>query len=76
MTVGDGVPVPPPPVALNVEPMAPNLMFEKVTDAPADDASTSVGCPVEVAQVPRLIPGLLGSAVVGKLLSSHNISAA
>jgi len=40
-----------------VEPMGPNLMSEKVTLEFACFASTSLGSPDVVAQVPRAAPG-------------------
>ena len=51
--------------AEKVEPMSPNLMLEKMTDALGLLDSTSVGTPEVVAQGPREIPGLEASASVG-----------
>jgi hypothetical protein len=42
------------PLALNVDPMGPNLMFEYTTCALALCASTVGGAPEVVAHVPRL----------------------
>ena len=48
-----------------VEPMSPNLMLEKITDALALTDSTVAGRPELAEQVPRAIPGCVVGAVVG-----------
>ena len=53
------------PLELNVEPIGPNLMFEKVTEALGLFVSTSSGVPDEVGHAPREIPGVDGSMSVG-----------
>jgi len=66
---GGGV-VPEPPEG-KVLPMAPHLMFEKVTEAPGELASTSTGFPEVVEQDPRLTPASVGDLVEGYGASSH-----
>ncbi|OBZ79978.1 hypothetical protein A0H81_01433 [Grifola frondosa] len=50
---------------LKVEPMSPNLMFEKMTEAPGLCDSTSVGTPEAVAHGLREIPGTVASPSMG-----------
>lgn len=51
--------------AAKVLPMGPNLMLEYVTYAFGEAASTWVGTPDVVAQVPRATPGAVAGLVVG-----------
>jgi hypothetical protein len=57
-------------VPVNVEPMGPDLMFEKVTELLPWVASTVLGSPEVVEQGPRRTPGLVTEPLVGYTLSS------
>jgi len=59
------------PPELKVEPMGPNFMFEKVTEAPGWAFSTVAATPAAGSQVPRATPGADGEAVGGYGASSQ-----
>jgi len=64
VVVDDKVPLPSPALPeLNVDPIGPNLIFEKTTFEFGTFASTSDGAPDEVAHDPRAAPG--ADAVAG-----------
>ena len=60
-------------VPLNVEPMVPNLMLEKVTEELGKLVSMSEGLPEVMEQVPRAIPGFAVGESVGKGASSQSM---
>jgi len=59
-----------------VEPRVPHFTLEKETLADFCSLSTSVGTPVDVAQVPRATPGVEAEPEAGSRLSNHNMLAA